>query len=630
MRYYILFIICFLSLIFVASAVTPLNSIFEQENPRPQPKEATGANPQTTSITIGAEPTVSENIYYPQGQEDPILIKKSIDPASKEGYLLGDVLKIYVELSNEKKDKLDKNIEGLSIRELVDDGLQISSPLFFNKSNTLPDICNCKLELYREGPINLSQKEIKGIRQSHVVDNYYLFNWDKVFQGDNTEIKRLEENLTKDFDILWAEDGIINKSITVINGNTSSNVNDSVRIIINDENKGKLKESRGVAADLTAKNENGNTIIYDNKMYLCNIDNILKNDSNETKRLLKNLSDKYNIVWAKYGKVNRNRIVINNSLNPEDGVQFDIDNNDARMNISDDRSYCFQVGKDKNGQTIINDSNTIQQLYVKDFSPKDTISFWYYVKPKKDGVFPTETRIRLYDNDYSAWPDIVYPLNVEVTDPATNFEVVPRVPTAQDYVWNSTNLTIIYDVTYVGGLSKFNWKTTSIKPENETNYFRAFSSTPNPSNKQKTKRIEATVKYIKDGTWPIPGIWVNNIYYSFKEEKIRVLNSNEAIMEYLGPIGRMANYILSAFNAHSYWEFGFMIFLLIVFLPIGVIIIKTDVIENLISKLGKYEKTKCLSSLICKKNEIDEKEIDRLKDRLQVLEKDFEDRQRNK
>jgi len=446
---------------------------------------SSGSDSSTPTLTTNNNNNINEYIY-PHELGDPILIKKSINPVSKEEYYnLGDLLKIYVEITNTKKNKASPVLNNISIREIVDNDFRVVSPIY-SKKYEFSNICDCKLSLYEEWDID-ERKENGRVEEPETFHDY-------IYYQKNSNIYSSPLNYSK------------------------------------------IKDT-----------------------YLFNLDNITKNNTEEQKNLLNILHERFDVNWAKANyttinvidsvkngfKKNNSLIWINSTLNPEDSIRIDtiedINNSKAMLIFPDDKYYGLKMKKTREGAREIFDWNVIQGINNIPLPAQSKLVYWYYVLPKREGNFFTESVIQILDDAYYSWPYIVYPMQIEITEPDLDFEVHPVVEKYNVYVdsgiWSllGDSLSINYYITYRGKpLASYDNKRIIIElDESNSNYYyvdengtlintlqpkKYFSDFDN----RKSQKFGINISYNETYTYPIPGMSVNGMHFSFNDQKITV------------------------------------------------------------------------------------------------------------
>jgi hypothetical protein len=276
-----------------------------------------------------------------------------------------------------------------------------------------------------------------------------------------------------------------------------------------------------------------------------NWDNILNNDSTDRVEFLKLLREDFNIQWAKqenstfYYIKNKTKetIFINNTDDYNEQIKLQIDDNindtgKVEMKI-DQTSYNLCIDNETvNGsrRLLLYDWNAILRLHINDFSSRDRLFYWYYIKPKKSGEFSTESVIRIMDDSRAGLPDITYPLNIKVFDPDLRFEVKPVLETNRVYADNflyglwpfKEKMKITYIIKFIGDASGTYKSRIKAKMDDFTDdYYYLGLSHKNLSlnlldfSKNDYVSCNIVIAYNNTGIYQIPSIWVNGQLYDF-------------------------------------------------------------------------------------------------------------------
>jgi hypothetical protein len=272
--------------------------------------------------------------------------------------------------------------------------------------------------------------------------------------------------------------------------------------------------------------------------YLININNAKLNNSTEVSSIADRISDVYDMNWIdaddlKIYKSN-NSIIINNSMNDSYAIFHSQKDDTIEIVFSDGRSYNL-FSNISNGNTYLNYTNTIIGFNAGKLSPKESIILYYDMKPKKTGIFNTEVIVRAYDPELSHLQDLSFFSKIEVKDSNPKFEIKPRTGSLE--ATTKDPIDVYYDITYMGGASEPYCENIPIKfdpPKNERYYvnekgirddtLHIESNFKNYSNfyMHETISIPMRVAFSTKGSYPLPGLSVNGIHYSFNEEKINV------------------------------------------------------------------------------------------------------------
>jgi hypothetical protein len=406
---------------------------------------------------------------YSPSPYDPLIITKDII-RKESGKGVGNIQRIEVEII--KKNRKRDEIKDIYIYEIVDDSLQILSPkddpraalINFKKLNSLEDIGELKDILFR--PVSYYSQE---------------------YESRNVV---LPEGMEPD--------------VAVVNPRTSYS---------------------GIKL---------------------NWDNISINGSNDSLNLLNMLKEDFNIKWAdrensvispiKYIYKNniKNEIIYINKKNGEADEKIWMQiigsikgTETVELNISGQTNYNLTLeNKTENGQRrlLIYDWNPNLQLHVRDFSSRDRLFYWYYVKPKKSGSFNAETIVRINDESLSGYPDIIYPQKIDVSEADLRFEVKPIIASSKVYANEGYSglfgekLKVEYLIKFIGDASSQYRSRVKVKIYNSTDKYHYvvneddsldFNNIYNSSN--------ISIVYDTPGVYKIPSIWIEDQLYDFDD-----------------------------------------------------------------------------------------------------------------
>lgn len=440
----------------------------------------------TPKINPNKDSGGSREITYNNYNEDPIIIKKMVLPSKKEGYLLGETLRILVEIKNSKHSKFNKNMNGLNVLEVVDDDLGLINESFgYSIIEGLPDLAKQKLGLVESNYLP-ETKLNRGIKPSYIPKRTFLFN----LSDDANISESLIYKLSSDFDLNWLElDPLASKW-----------------------------------------SSNGSHDVYE--IY----------SASERLNWLKLIFDRYN------------------------------DPGFADLVLSDDRVYKLRYSENGSNEEFYNE-NGVLVLYIDNLKPKESIIYWYDLKPKKSGIFDTESICRTYDSELSEWEDLSYPTSLEIKNPKLEFDV--QVKTDKSKLYSSgcfrpsldpDSLKIIYDLTYIGETSRSQCRNVLIeldKPSEEYFHFvdedfKINDSLANSSSlcdysnfdKYQTREIVRRIIFPNEGEYSIPGIWINGVHYTFGDKKILADSYVYRHMDYIFLIIAICSLLATALELH--------------------------------------------------------------------------------
>jgi hypothetical protein len=453
----------------------------------------TGTQFVNTIPSKGSSITYYTPSWYTPTYGDPILIRKQIIPVdSKKDYVTGDKLRVYVEVTNLKNDNKNSELNNIYICELVDDELQIvpadgnpiSKKSFFDFTipYSLDDLSRSKLKFFRGESMNYKTKPIK-----------------------------------------WGEDGMLKDQIVCSNEAMDYPLFDWVGLMRNNSSeKGKLIKCLNEIFDVKWANNSSEMIVIPKRgLDGKNISLIYINHTNHAKE-------------NDYARLQIDDI---DNLKNEGGLGLD---------ISGDRNYDLKYRVGNNGSIIVYDWNNILKLDINELGSKEKLIYTYYIKPKRSGLFSIESVARIGDSTYLAWPDIVYPLMLDIGEPNLNFEVVPLIE--KDHVYPNAwrlffdeGLTLKYEISLAGDTLKQYSDRIAINlddpsggsyfvdeygnPTNNTTFIRDFSGT------SKTHTIIKDLRYNYPGLYSLPGVKIEGKHYLFKDIKITVEDPWQSIFD---------------------------------------------------------------------------------------------------
>jgi hypothetical protein len=174
------------------------------------------------------------------------------------------------------------------------------------------------------------------------------------------------------------------------------------------------------------------------------------------------------------------------------------------------------------------------------------------LKPKRGGNFDMESLVRVSDDTYSAWPDIVSPGELEVKGPDLSFDVVPILETDHVYPDNilgwlfGNGLKLKYEITFTGNTLPQYYDEITAKLDRSSNgeyYFidkdngAANDSAIFPdldfSRANRICTIETEIRYKEPGAYGLPGVWIEDMHKTFQDRKIIVDNPSTSLIEYV-------------------------------------------------------------------------------------------------
>jgi hypothetical protein len=450
-----------------------------------------------SSATNIGEPKVTYNtpLGYAPATAGPLTIKKTVTGV-ETGNGHANRLRVDVEITSARKNRNDDAINDIDMYELVDESLNLVPPSDKeNETIRLDDIEQLKDNSYKKDYVHFSEVP--------------LINFQKASSLE--QISLMRQALLHDRPLSSAG----TKSYRKVYGNPDSEDQLKYYIPISSKyNIFKLSKITGIDANDSKNIEN--------------LSEYLEEDFGVNWINSSNL----NITYPEYSN-NLKIIELNDNNDSNNWISFRIDDHDkydgiAIMNISEKVYFLeFETDKTNNSWWNISDQNEVMRFHVKRLGSKDRLFYWYYVRPKKSGTFNTESIIRINDEYYRGWPDIIYPLNIEVGKPDYRFEVDPILEDSKAYVdtnfvpssWWGLNVT--YIIRYKGEASNTYLKNIKIelKPDkgcrlddNKSIEYKIFNKENNY-----IAIFDKKIIYNKTGVNRIPPIWIEDTPYIFKE-----------------------------------------------------------------------------------------------------------------
>lgn len=202
------------------------------------------------------------------------------------------------------------------------------------------------------------------------------------------------------------------------------------------------------------------------------------------------------------------------------------------------RIYNLYINENNHHLNVYTLGNTLT-INANNINSKKRLIYWYYVKPKKSGIFNTDTIVTIFGNDN---PDVECPLEISIKDPNPEFEVNLKLRKLE--ISENENLDIIYDINYLGGASKPYCDGIAVKFDNNSKDYTFVNNSETNANNinthiisfclNGTTSINKTIVYPNEGIYSLPGIWINDKHYNFKDEHIIVENWLERNKEVFG------------------------------------------------------------------------------------------------
>ncbi|MCX6678172.1 MAG: hypothetical protein NTU95_09550 [Methanothrix sp.] len=467
-------------------------------------------------IKSSGEPIVS--YYSPSGYAPatggPLTIKKVVT-AVEAGKGYGNRLRVDVEITSIKKNKNDDEIKDIDIYELADESLNIVPPA--------DNIDEVSREVYPEELKKLSSEETH-----ESFSDMPLINFKKLSSLEDIGLHELD--LLRDRPLISVDPDISKKVYASPEMETEVKYYPPKIINYNVFYWDKIK---GIDANNSERIKN-----------IMNLSKYLKNNFG-----IKWVDPQAKISYPPYNGSKKEAINITDENESNEWIRIEIDDPDrddgiALLNISGQMTYYLKFDTDKTNKNIwrVSDWNGIMRFHVKSLDSKDRLFYWYYVRPKKSGAFNTESIIRINDEDYSGWPDIIKPLNIKVDDPDLRFEVVPILEDSKVFVdppWLDTSmwgwmiptkwirLNLKYLITYTGSASTtyLDEIEVEMKPSDSCRCYDKSRPLIDKNNlttienfrKDNTIFLDRQISYNSSGTYQIPAIWIEGSPHIFKD-----------------------------------------------------------------------------------------------------------------
>ncbi len=505
--------------------------------------DGTTIPPSSELLPKGGEPRVVSSVPsgYAPATGGPLAIKKTVTPV-ETGKGHANRLRVDVEITSIKKNRLDDAINDIDIYELVDESLNLVPP------------ADSLSEIVRLDYID----QLREISSGGIYDHFFeipLINYQKATHLDEISLMRLA--LLRDIPMSSAD--------PISYGKIYAN-----------------PESRYQINDIPSVNTTNNILT-------CNKNRGVENNSENLENLTKYMKENFGIKWINPSSINisypgcssiqMENIKISDKNVSDNWIMFMIDNCNADdgvalLNISDKMIYYlnYETSILNQSQWNISDRNEILSFNIKSLGSKDRLFYWYYVRPKKSGVFITESMLRIRDEDFKGWPDIIYPMNIEVGKPDYRFEVDPILGSTKVF-FNSSwipdkwkKLDITYVIRYTGAASNTYLKNINAEVKSADGYLYGNNSARLNFDTNNIISLNRQISYNKTGTYTIPAIWIEGTPYLFKE----TVTVDEPIIRWWGMINSyytiIAALLLILVNKEAkgvlLWAYGhFLLFL---------------------------------------------------------------------
>lgn len=254
-----------------------------------------------------------------------------------------------------------------------------------------------------------------------------------------------------------------------------------------------------------------------NKM-TCNV-----KDEGSITCLLENLSYKYNMYgWNNLDCIqfsksacNYNIYIYNGSNLTYLNLSLNATNNTGSLNFSDGRKYNLHV-VENNSCLELYDLIKNYDFNISHINTDELFVYKYEIKPKKMGIFYIDTIAKTY-----ARPYIEYPMIVDI-NAKPKFEIYP-IPGKMKAV-EGDKLDLVYVIKYTGGNPGLALSKVKIKLDENIDGYRIVPENKGPFDftLYENKIYKAKIEFLKSGTYPMPGIWLNDEYQTFGTINIKV------------------------------------------------------------------------------------------------------------
>jgi len=449
--------------------------------------------------------------YVPSGYTPatvgPLVVKKTVTPV-EYGKGHANRLRVDVEITSAKKNRIDDAINDIDIYELVDESLNLVPP-----ADSLSEIV--KLD---------SIDQLRDNSRITNYDNFFeipLINYQKANYLDEISLMRLA--LLRDIPLSAADPTSLGKIYANPESRSQINYVPSVDTVYN----------------ILTLNKN------------MNVDDSIENFKIFSKYMKENFGIKWiepsniNISYPGCSSIQMEIIRIGDRNASNNWIIFMIENHSpdegvVLLNISDQMIYYLNLKPNKLNQSQwnISDRNEILRFNIKSLGSKDRLFYWYYVRPKKSGAFNTESILRIRDEDFKGWPDIIYPMNIEVGKPDYKFEVDPILGSTKVF-FNSAwipdkwkKLDITYIIRYTGAASNTYLKNINVEVKSADGHLYGNNSARLNFDTNNIISLNRQISYNKTGTYTIPAIWIEGTPYLFKE----TVTVDEPILRWWGMI----------------------------------------------------------------------------------------------
>jgi hypothetical protein len=185
------------------------------------------------------------------------------------------------------------------------------------------------------------------------------------------------------------------------------------------------------------------------------------------------------------------------------------------------------------GNLKLSNLDNMFEMYIPTLKSRERFIYWYCIKPNRESTINTITTARIYDNNFPDYPDVDYPLDIEINRPKCEVTA-----TFDKYkLISPEKLKITYNI-YSEDLATYNILPIQVKLDDTSGNFKIFYL--DKKNKimdnnfydinltsDKVTNITYLIGFKNSGSFTLPGIWIDGKLYPFEEE-ITVMNRFES------------------------------------------------------------------------------------------------------
>ncbi len=176
------------------------------------------------------------------------------------------------------------------------------------------------------------------------------------------------------------------------------------------------------------------------------------------------------------------------------------------------------------GDIILSNLDNSFNVFVPSLNKRERLVYSYCIKPKSQFTISTITTIRVYDNDYSYYPDIDYPLDIEIFRP--DYDVSASFNKYS--ILDTEKLRVKYNI-YCEDLINNGDISLDVKLDDSLGNYELFD----PDNKgkkilnsvkklnlssSKGANITYLIKFTDSGSYSLPAIKIDDKLYPFEKE----------------------------------------------------------------------------------------------------------------